>query len=796
MPYVDGESLRQKLDRDGQLPVEEAVRIAGRVADALDSAHRNGVIHRDLKPGNILFQEGEPVVADFGIALAVSAAGEGRLTETGLSLGTPYYMSPEQAAGDQTPTAASDVYSLGCVLYEMLTGEPPHTGASAQAILGKILLADVTRPTKLRRTIPANVEGAVLKALERLPADRFEAASELAAALKDKAFRHGAGATADAGPWKTVAGGLTAVIVLLVASGLWMWPSESPRQVSRFSVTFPAEAGFVPTFGPSVALSPDGSSLVYVGPGDEGGRALWLKETNRLQPRRLPGTEGATVPFFSPDGQRVGFIGEPAAHGLTLKSVSLRGGPPTVLGDSGVYRGGASWGADGYVYSYGQGFLVRVSERGGKVEDVTTILEGETTHLWPDFLPSGRGVLYTVMRHGAYNYRDSDIAVVDLENGRQEVLTPGVLARYVETGHILVLQEDGTLLATPFDQDNLTLGDPIPIVENVLFAGAGDHGGADIAVSRNGALFYVAGQVIGTPYGLAWVERDGTAEVVDTFWPSGSLTTLALSPDDRRLAIGVGNEGVREVWVKGLVDGTRVRLTMGPHRAYRPVWSADGTEILYTAGSFPEVHIRRIRSDGSQVDSEVVLERDSPVYEVVPTPDEQGLLFREGTGNGDLFYLDLETDSVQEVLATEYNERAVALSPDGRWIAYVSDVTGQPDVFVRPFKDPLAHVWPVSTNGGAEPVWAHNGGELFYRDLGDDWLVAASYAGDSTFVLEERKRLFFAGDYQAMTGWHAYDVTRDDQRFVFLRPLSSTDRSFIFVQNFFTELEERAGRGR
>jgi len=191
MPYVEGEDLRQKLDRDGQFQVEEAVRIAGHVADALDHAHRHGVIHRDLKPANILFQDGEPVVADFGIALAVSAAGEGRLTETGLSLGTPYYMSPEQAAGDQTPTPASDVYSLGCVLYEMLTGDPPHTGSSAQAILGKILLGEVTRPTKLRRTIPANVEGALLKALERLPADRFESVAELGAALKDKTFRHG-----------------------------------------------------------------------------------------------------------------------------------------------------------------------------------------------------------------------------------------------------------------------------------------------------------------------------------------------------------------------------------------------------------------------------------------------------------------------------------------------------------------------------------------------------------------------------------------------------------------------------
>jgi serine/threonine-protein kinase len=308
MPLVEGDSLRERLDRDGQLSVEEALRIAGHMADALDSAHRDGVIHRDLKPANILFQKGEPVVADFGIALAVSAAGEGRLTETGLSLGTPYYMSPEQATGDQTPTAASDVYSLGCVLYEMLTGEPPHTGSSAQAILGKILLADVTRPTKLRRTIPANVEGAILKALERLPADRFESVGELAAALKDKGFRHGVGAGAG-GPWKGLAigFGMVAVLALALAFSGVLRPTLPPPEVLRQPILPPGN-GITAAWARYFALAPDGSSMVYsdtVGLNPEW--QLWVKERGSSEGRALSGTVGVRDIVYSPDGEWIAY---------------------------------------------------------------------------------------------------------------------------------------------------------------------------------------------------------------------------------------------------------------------------------------------------------------------------------------------------------------------------------------------------------------------------------------------------------------------------------------------------------
>jgi serine/threonine-protein kinase len=776
MPWVEGESLRERLDRDGQLPVEEAVRIAGHVADALHYAHQQGVIHRDIKPGNILFQAGSPVVADFGIALAVSAAGKGRLTETGLSLGTPYYMSPEQAVGEEIPTAASDVYSLGCVLYEMLTGDPPHTGSSAQAILGKILLADVTRPTKLRRTIPVNVEAAVLRALERLPADRFESAAALGAALVDKSFRHGVAVAASAGPvgWRALA--VAAGLLAVLGWGAWAWEAlrPSPLPVSRFTVTLPADSGFSPSYGTSLALSPDGTRMVFVGPGEERGIALWVKELDQLQPRRLPGTQDATVPFFSPDGQRVGFIdyvgGGPDPR-LAIKVVALDGGPVEVLADRGVFRGGGTWGSDGYIYGKGLFYLIRVPEAGGEVERATTLLEDESAHSWADALPNGRGVVFTVRFYGSYSNRDAKIALLDTQTGTHRYLMPGVLARYAESGHLLVVQEDGTLVAVPFDQNSLALGTPVTIAQNVLVAEHSIFGSADLALSRNGVLLYVAGEAQEALRELVWVGRDGTEEVVDPSWNPGALNTLALSPDERFVAVGIEEDGQPQLWAKQLPDGPQARLTAGPDQAHRPVWSSDGAWITFSFGAGVGRHIRRIRSDGSVLESEAVLRRESNIDLLTYTPGGSGAVFVE---DHDLWHLDLDSDSVRPLLSTEAREAGVALSPDGRWIAYVSDAQGRNEVFVRPFPDVSARRWPVSRNGGSEPVWAHNGRELFYRDLSDGWLVAAS----------------------TQAAWHGYDVDRNDQRFLFIRPLEvAVDYELVLVQNLFTELQERVGEG-
>ena len=338
MPYVEGDTLKDRLDREHQLPVGDAVQIATDMAEALDYAHRQGVIHRDIKPGNVLLQAGKPVISDFGIALAVGVAGRGRLTETGLSLGTPHYMSPEQATGDQTVGASTDTYALGSVLYEMLVGEPPYPGTTAQAVLGKIIAGKPVSAMEHRSSVPANVDAAVRCALEKLPADRFTSVQEFVRALGDEHFRYGelatAGASAAVGPWNRLTMAFAALAaVSTLAFGWALLRPEPPNPVIRYALALPEGEELLGTFGTSVALSPDGSLLVYVGPGEQG-QQLWLRRRDQLSASPIAGTDGGHQPFFSPEGQRVGFV----TLDRELKVVSFTGEPPTTLLDAGVSR--------------------------------------------------------------------------------------------------------------------------------------------------------------------------------------------------------------------------------------------------------------------------------------------------------------------------------------------------------------------------------------------------------------------------------------------------------------------------
>jgi serine/threonine-protein kinase len=353
MPFIDGETVRDKLDRETQFGIEEAVRITTEVADALDYAHRNNVIHRDIKPENILLHDGRPMVADFGIALAVSAAAGGRMTETGMSLGTPHYMSPEQATADKDLTNRSDIYSLACVLYEMLTGEPPHTGASAQAIVMKIVTEAVQPVTELRKSVPPHVGAAVARALEKLAADRFESAAKFAEALANPAFtvateqKAAVPGAQPTGPWNRLSAALAGIAVLMSVTALWGWlRPDPPPPISRYSLALPAEEALQVFRSSRIAISPDGSRLVYVGPA-AGGRRLWVRARDQLSATPLPGTENATHPFVSPDGSRVGFFSTPP---IRLKVASLGGGPPITVADTLVGLDGAAWGADGLLY--------------------------------------------------------------------------------------------------------------------------------------------------------------------------------------------------------------------------------------------------------------------------------------------------------------------------------------------------------------------------------------------------------------------------------------------------------------
>ena len=521
MPHIGGESLRERIDREKQLSVDDAVAITRKVADALDYAHEHGVVHRDIKPGNILLSErGEPLIADFGIALAVAQAGGGRITETGLSLGTPHYMSPEQATGDRDVDPRSDVYALGCVLYEMLAGQPPFSATTAQAVLVKVLTMDAPSITSERRTVPPHVGHALAKTLEKLPADRFTSAAEFATALRDESFTYRARTSVTATPvvqlpgektrpWNrlTIAMTTLAAVLTLTLGWLLLRPA-SPRPVTRVSVQIPEDQFFDPSRG-DLDLSADGSLIVYRGVGEDGQGQLWVRPWNVLDATPIRGTGGGSLPAISPDGQEVAF----SASG-SIRVVPLQGGVSRTLAEG---RGicCAGWSSDGawVYYSEPTAGLRRVPAGGGSPEIVTEVdtAAGDQINILLDVLPDGRGVVFTTLGPGGFR-----IQAVDVETGEVKDLTPGTHPRYSPTGHLLFIDDAATLLAAPFDAGSLELtGAAIPVAEGLamLVSGLGFFD-----VSQSGTLVYrtdAAVSASGTP---VWVERDGTAREIEPGW--------------------------------------------------------------------------------------------------------------------------------------------------------------------------------------------------------------------------------------------------------------------------------------
>jgi len=767
--------------------VDEAVRIATAVANALDHAHRNKVIHRDIKPANILLQDGEPVVADFGIALAVGAAGGSRLTETGLSVGTPWYMSPEQATGDQPIGASTDTYALGSVLYEMLVGEPPYPGTTAQAVLGKIIAGKPVSATEQRPAIPANVDAAVRKALEKLPADRFTSAQEFVRALGDEHFRYGeavAGVSgATTGPWNRLTMATTAGAVLFALAFGWsLLRPGPPNPVIQYTLAFPEGEGLLDAFGTSLALSPDGSRLVYVGIGDQD-QQLWIRQRDQLSVSPLPGTDGGHQPFFAPDGQRVGFVTLDRA----LKVVSLTGEPPTTLVESGLSRTSGAWGVDGYVYFrlIGYGGMMRVPTTGGGVPEPvptpdTTRQPADPT--WPDVLPSGKGLLLTVGGSASAATESDSVAVMDLATGEHRVLVQGILGRYAASGHLVYMRQDGALLAAPFDQDKLILtGPPVALLGEVAV-----RPGPDLALSQTGRLVYASGREARE---VVWVDRDGTARPIDPDW-TGAFESVALSPDGTRLAATLGTVGETAVWIKQLDRGPASLLTFTDGLNRRPAWTPDGLSVTFISnrGGNRDLYAKRADGVGS---AEPVLDLAVDVDEGLWSPHGDWLVYRTGTvpPERDIFAWRSGPDSatISVVADSAVDVVAPALSPDGRWLAYVSDETGRQEVWVVPFPDVEAGRWQVSVRGGTEPLWAHSGRELFYKSQGS--LMVVGVQTDPTFATLEVRELFSTRGYFPFIVHRSYDVAADDQRFVMIRSSAAGVNRLVVVENFFEELK-------
>ena len=805
MPYVEGETLREKLDREKQLGIEESVRIARDVADALDYAHRNDVIHRDIKPANILLHDGRPVVADFGIALAISAAGGGRLTETGMSLGTPHYMSPEQASADRELSARSDIYSVGCVLFEMLAGEPPHSGPTAQSVLVKILVEEPRPVSERRRTVPSHVAGAVAKAIEKLPADRFKTARALADALADEAFEYTpaplaaktvAGTTAASetsiqpvagtGPSSRVVAGLATAALAFAALAAWGWLGRpgpgDPAVPTRAQLTGvnPARGG-----GERFALSPDGQWIV-AGSVDESVSlepALYVRRAGEIDWRRLENTEWGRDPTVSPTGDWVAFG---VSGGDEISKVPLTGGAalPVARGEN------PHWGATNQIVFERDGVLYQVDGSGG---DSEVLLDSDSIFaIRPHLLPNGKGVLFARRRPGGIN---SSVMVLDVETEGLRELAPSGRAPIYANGHLIYGQPDGSLVGAPFDLATVsTTGSAVPLLTNVA---AATGSGLQLAVSGSGTLIYRRDLQEVDSATWVWVARNGATSDIEPGWRVRSGNPgVALSPDGERLAVSIRDADERiDVWVRSPGRPLQ-RVTSDGTRNRRPVWVEGGQALYYVSDRAGQQDIWRIRADGVG-EPELVWSDEAPIEEVVYSSGGPWVVYRAGGGGigDDIHAVRPGIDTVSIALAvTEASEQSPALSPDGRWLAYASDESGRAEIYVRPFPDVNAGRTQVSLNGGLEPVWGRTGRELFYKS-DEEEVIAVQIIPDTTFRWADQTVLFSTSEYGRSIRHQLYDVSPDDQRFVMLREGGDTESGWEIhiITNWFEELRQRTG---
>ncbi len=776
MPLVTGETLRARLERERQLAVDDAVRIAREVADALHHAHGLGVIHRDIKPENILLQGGHALVADFGIALAVQQAGGARMTQTGLSLGTPQYMSPEQAMGERAIDARSDIYALAAVTYEMLVGEPPFTGPSVQAIVARVMTEEPRGLRIQRKAIPDHVEDAVLHGLEKLPADRFATAAEFTAALgggtgagRSGTTRHVAARASAARPrWRDpVVVGLGGLAVAALAWGVWGRISRAPAEAQVVSFAMPvSETGSVVLGFSPLSISRDGQLLVYATLGPDGRRILAVRRLDGLVEQILPGTEDASGPVFSPSAESVAFI-----KGNQLFRVDLDGGPPQPLGTAPGTFVGMSWSEDGRIILSANTSLVAIPERGGNPVTFGPATD-ERFFLSPVVWEEAGLVFYASLTQ--QNVAAARIAVAPLDGGPRTILDlPGITPVGVVDGVLVYVDATGTMMGVRFDASHRRpIGTPVPLLPGIRFNQT--TGIARVSLSETGTLIYERGalqsRVVLAAPGAA--TRPLLPEARDYAFPR-------LSPDGTTLAVTVGQGGRRDIWLYDLETGSPTRLTTDGTTNERPEWSPDGLRVLYRSDRDSNSAIWWRPADQSGAAEPLLTSGGANVFEAVISPNGEYLAYQQDTVGADVRYRGFG-DSVSRPVAANPDaiEHMPRISPDGHWIAFVTDESGQEAVVVQPFPGPGGRV-QVSTGGGAQPVWSRDGNRLIYRSGG--WFIAARVQRTPTFAVISRDTLF-RDEFVYATNPHAnYDVAPDG-RLVVLEPLGGGER--VVVSNW------------
>jgi eukaryotic-like serine/threonine-protein kinase len=779
LEYLEGETLAQRLEK-GPLPTQQLLKSAMEIAGALEKAHRNGLVHRDLKPGNIMLIKGGAKLLDFGLAkpatpapaaeLTTMATSSKPLTAEGTLVGTFQYMAPEQLEGKEVD-ARSDIFSFGAVLYEMATGQKAFAGKSQASLIAAILAAEPAPITKLQPMAPPALERVVKTCLAKDPDERWQTAHDLKLQLvwiSEGGSLAGVPVpvvtrrkTRERLAWSAAA--LMTLAALVFAFG-YFERAPAPLHAIRAYIKPAPNSNFLLAGGPlsGFALSPDGLHLAYVALAPEGKPLLWVRPIASLQAQPLAGTESPAFPFWSPDGRFIGFF----ADGK-LKKIEASGGPPLTLCDAPIPRGG-TWNREGVILFTPtvNAPVHRVSASGGQAAPLTTINQanGETSHRWPYFLPDGRHFLY--LAGTPFTPRESSsnaIMVGSLDSKETKLLLHTHASAIYASGHVLFLRQN-TLMAQPFDPNRLELtGDAFPIGDPVLEDGSNLR--AVFSASGNGSLTYVEGSS-GASRQLIWLDRSGNK--VGEVSGADMYNFPSISPDGKRIAYTLESSGW-DVWSYDVARGVKTRLTFGSGSSQAnlsEVWSPDGRWIAYTCNHTGKFGLCRKPSDGSGSE-EVLLEGGGQVrYADDWSPDGKFLTYREPIqGIGAVWMLPMSGGGKPyPFLQSQYTQINARFSPDTKWVAYCSNESGEFKVYVVPFPGPGGK-WQVSAGSGCAPRWRRDGKELFYFSFDNKLIAADVKTSGASFEVGSLHTLFETRPFASL-GSSTFDVTADGQRFI------------------------------
>ena len=749
MEYMEGETLADRLGK-GAMPLDQALRIAIQVADALDRAHRTGITHRDLKPGNIMLTKDGAKVLDFGLAKmreraqgaltsggSVMATLTSPLTGEGAIVGTLQYMAPEQLEG-QEADARSDIFAFGSIVYEMVAGRRPFEGKTQAALIAKILEHEPAPVSAILPAAPPALEQLLRSCLAKDPAERRQTIHDVLVDLRwiaESGSRPGipAPAAPPKKPRPRVWMAATVILTLATAAlaALYVLRPRPDVSLMRFAVQPPEKFAY----GEGLAISPDGKRVVFAGVTAGGQSMLWMRSLDSLAAQPISGTAGGVLPFWSPDGRHIGFFAD-----TKLKKVDITGGPVQVLADAADARGG-SWNQDGVIlFAPSTNLpLQRISAGGGVPVSVTETdpARKEIGHRWPHFLPDGRHYLCFTYCSGPGNA----IAVGSLDSKLLTILMPAdSLPMYSPPGYLLFVKGN-VLLAQSFDLSSLRLsGDVLPVAQDVAAEGeAGPTAYSRFTVARNGILAYVTGT--GSTGSLTWFDRSGKS--LGTVGDSGSFEEPAFSPDQKRLIFDWNDSPAgNNLWMLDLTRNVRGHFSSSSTLEAAPVWSPDGSRVIFYSqrGPFADLYIKDATGAGAD---EPLLTSKFDKFPDDWSRDGRTLVYELITQQRkiELWTLSLEDRKTSPYLQTGFDTVHAALSPDGHWIAYASNESGRLEVYAQSFPVPSGGKYPISSGGGDEPQWRRDGKELFYETL-DQKLMAVPVTTGPTFQAETARLLF------------------------------------------------------